>query len=131
MTVVWPIGRESLHTLYHTDRDVLLWQTRGSSLPDLAPGSGLPTCREMRTQTVETRRTNSVRAERAAQRRLQAKAQGFCAKCYTRPVCARCKSLCRRCAERHASRARKNRGVSDFTVRVLGESVRVTARRSR
>lgn len=104
---VWD-GRGSLYALTHAPGDERFWQTRGC-ITDHAPGGQLPTCAELRTQTMDSERTRSARADRLAVRRAAAKAKVNCTKCLRRPICARCRSLCRVCADKIAARARANR----------------------
>lgn len=103
MTVVWSgSSRASLHDMFTSPRDLLLWQTRGSSLADAAPGSGFPTCRELRTQDFDRRRTR-VKARRDAARKA-----GHCPKCIKRPSRAG-RVLCAVCGAASAARGRRRR----------------------
>ena len=101
MTVVWS-GRSSLHDVFLSERDVLLWQTRGSSLADAAPGSGFHTCRELRTQDFDKRRT------RVKARRDDARKAGYCPKCIKRPS-RDGRVLCAVCGAASAARTRRRR----------------------
>lgn len=96
---VWN-GKTSLHDLYLSERDRLLWQQRSSALMDAAPGrSGLPTYKELPRQE---------RIQRAA---VKAKSRpGFCVGCQAKLSVRRIHMRYVRCARCVTQRNRFRQG---------------------
>lgn len=101
---VWDGSRASgsLYDLFTSERDQLLWQTRRNALAEAAPGNSLPTCAELRTQTRPRRDPSALQ-----QKRVHAKANGKCRRCYHRPIAPGLASQCRPCADKHNTWLRK------------------------